>query len=125
MNAPIFRIYVLILVLFGLLVYFTSKWTVFDADSLAQQNANRRPLIESQQIPRGSITTSDGVLIAESKPQGGGNHPVYIRDYPEDDPTAFGNPVGYSYVNIEQTGIERSENDLLTGQKNEFASIID
>ncbi|MFL5870257.1 MAG: peptidoglycan D,D-transpeptidase FtsI family protein [Solirubrobacterales bacterium] len=125
MNSPIRRIFVLILVLFGLLVYFTSKWAVFDSDELQANSLNRRPLIASQQIPRGSITTSDGVLIAESKPQGGGNHPVYIRDYPEDDPTAFGNPVGYSYVNIEQTGIERSENDLLTGQKNEFASIID
>ena len=125
MNTPIRRIYVLILLLFGLLVYFTSKWAVFDSDELQAKTENRRPLIESQQIPRGSITTSDGVLIAESRPQGGGTHPVYIRDYPEEDPSAFGNPVGYSFVDVGQTGIERSENDLLTGQKNEFASIID
>jgi peptidoglycan glycosyltransferase len=124
-NTPIRRIYVLILLLFGLLVYFTSKWAVFDSDELQAKTENRRPLIESQQIPRGSITTSDGVLIAESRPQGGGTHPVYIRDYPEEDPSAFGNPVGYSFVDVGQTGIERSENNLLTGQKNEFASIID
>jgi penicillin-binding protein A len=124
-NTPIRRIYVFILLLFGLLVYFTSKWAVFDSDELQANSLNRRPLIASQQIPRGSITTSDGVLIAESKPQGGGTHPVYVRDYPDDNPSDFGNPVGYSYVDIGQTGIERSENDLLTGQKNEFASIID
>jgi peptidoglycan glycosyltransferase len=124
-NTPIRRIYVLILLLFGLLVYFTSKWAVFDSDELQAKTENRRPLIESQQIPRGSITTSDGVLIAESQPQGGGTHPVYVRNYPEDDPSTFGNPVGYSFVEVGQTGIERSENDLLTGQKNEFASIID
>jgi penicillin-binding protein A len=124
-NTPIRRIYILILLLFGLLVYFTSKWAVFDSDELQAKTENRRPLIASQQIPRGSITTSDGVLIAESKPQGGGTHPVYIRDYPEDDPTAFGNPVGYSFVDVGQTGVEASENELLTGQKNEFASIID
>ena len=123
MNAPIMRIYVLILVLFGLLVYFTSKWAVFDANALKDNSLNHRPLIESQQVPRGSITTSDGVLIAESKPQGGGAHPIYVRDYPQG--SLFGNPVGYSFVNITQSGIERSENDLLTGNKNEFATIVD
>jgi peptidoglycan glycosyltransferase len=123
MNAPILRIYVLILLLFGLLVYFTSKWTVFDANALKDNSLNHRPLIESQQIPRGTITTSDGVLIAESKPEGGGNHPIYVRDYPQG--SLFGNPVGYSFVAATQSGIERSENDLLTGSKNEFATIID
>jgi peptidoglycan glycosyltransferase len=123
MNAPIYRIYVLILLLFGLLVYFTSKWAVFDADALQANSLNNRPLIESQQIPRGSITSSDGALIAESKPEGGGSHPIYVRDYPQG--TLFGNPVGYSFVNVTQSGIERSENDLLTGNENEFATIID
>ena len=123
MNGPIFRIYVLILLLFGSLVFFTSKWTVFEADSLEQRNQNRRPLIESQQVPRGKITTSDGVVIAESKPQGGGNHPIYVREYPQG--ALFGNPLGYSFVNLGQSGIELSENDLLSGEKNEFATIID
>ena len=53
------------LVLFALLVYFTSNWAVFDADALKDRTENRRPLIEEQQIPRGTITTADGVLIAE------------------------------------------------------------
>ena len=125
MNTPIVRIYVLVLVLFATVVYFTSKWSVFDASELEAKGQNRRPLIEEQQVPRGAITTSDGVLLAESLPQGGGRNPVYVRRYPADDPTAFGNPVGYNYVNIGRTGIERSENRLLSGEKNEFASIID
>ncbi len=125
MNRPIVRVYVVVLLLFIPLVYFTSKWAVFDADELEGKTQNRRPLIEEQQIPRGTITTVDGVLIAESNPAGGGRHPVYVRNYPEDNPEAFGNPVGYSFVNIEQTGVERSENDLLVGEKNEFATIID
>jgi peptidoglycan glycosyltransferase len=124
-NRPITRIYVLILLLFALLVYFTSKWAVFDSDELQAKTENRRPLIASQQIPRGSITTSDGVLIAESNPEGGGNHPVYIRDYPEEDPQTFSNPIGYSFIDAGQRGIEQSENDLLSGEKNEFASLID
>jgi penicillin-binding protein A len=123
MNAPIVRVYVLVLALFALLVYFTSKWAVFDADELEGKTQNRRPLIEEQQIPRGTITSADGVLIAESNPEGGGRHPVYVRHYPQG--SLFGNPVGYNYVDAGRTEIELSENALLAGEKNEFATIID
>jgi peptidoglycan glycosyltransferase len=123
MNGPIVRIYALILLLFGTLVFFTSKWTVFEADSLEQRTENRRPLIEEQQIPRGTITTADGVLIAESLPEGSGRNPVYVRRYPQG--ALFGHPVGYSFVDVPRTGIESAENDLLIGEENEFASIID
>lgn len=123
MNTPIVRLYVLVLLLFGSLVYFTSKWAVFDAESLEERPQNRRPLIEEQQIPRGQILTSDGELIAESLPEGGQQNPVYVRRYPEG--SLFGNPVGYSFVNSGRTGIELSENDLLSGEENEFASILD
>jgi cell division protein FtsI/penicillin-binding protein 2 len=122
-NTPIVRIYVLVLLLLTTLVYFTSKWAVFDAEELEGKSANRRPLIEEQQIPRGSITSADGVLIAESLPQGGGRNPVYVRRYPEG--SLFGSPVGYSFVEVERSGIELSENDLLIGEENEFATIID
>ena len=121
MNRPIVRIYALVLLLLATLVYFTSKWAVFDAEELEANRDNRRPLIE-EQIPRGSITTADGVLVAESLPEGGGRNPVYVRRYPEG--SLFGNPVGYSYVEVERTGIEL-ENDLLIGEENEFATIID
>ncbi|HEY8001986.1 MAG: peptidoglycan D,D-transpeptidase FtsI family protein [Vicinamibacteria bacterium] len=123
MNKPIIRVYMVVLVLLALLVAFTSKWAVFDADDLRAEDANRRPLIEEQQIPRGSITSADGVLIAESNPEGGGAHPVYVRRYPQG--SLFGNPVGYNFVALGRRGIESSENDLLSGEQNEFASIID
>ena len=123
MNAPIVRIYVLVLLLLGSLVYFTSKWSVFDAEELEERPENRRPLIAEQQIRRGSITTSDGVLVAESLPQGGGRNPVYVRRYPEG--SLFAHPVGYSFVDVGRTGFELAENDLLVGEENEFATIID
>ena len=125
MNAPVVRLYVLFLLMFGTLVYFTSKWAVFDAEELEKRPENRRPLIEEQQIPRGTISTADGVLLAESLPEGGGNQPVFVRRYPADDPATFGNPVGYSFVEVGRTGIELAENDLLSGEQNEFESIID
>ena len=125
MNTPVIRLYVLVLLLFGSLIYFTSKWAVFDAESLEERPENRRPLIAEQQIPRGSIQTADGVLLAESLPQGEGQNPVFVRRYPADDPATFGNPVGYSFVEVGRTGIELAENDLLSGEQNEFASIVD
>jgi peptidoglycan glycosyltransferase len=121
-NKQIIRVYAVVLVLLASLVYFTSKWTVFDADELEGKSQNHRPLIEEQQIPRGSITTVDGVLIAESNPEGGGAHPVYARRYPEG--VLFGHPVGYSFAE-RRAELEQSENDLLVGEQNEFVSIID
>jgi peptidoglycan glycosyltransferase len=122
-NAPIVRLFAFVLLLFAALVYFTSKWAVFDAEELEAKNANRRPLIEEQQIRRGDILTADGVLLAESLPEGGGREPVYVRRYPQG--SLFGHPVGYSFVDVGRSGVEESENDLLSGEENEFATIID
>ena len=123
MNGPIVRLYGLMLLLFAALVGFTSYWAVFDSTSLKDNSENRRPLIQEQQVKRGFIKTSDGVTVAESHPVGSGSHPVYVRDYPQG--SLYGNPVGYSFVNTGQTGIERSENAVLAGERNEFTSILD
>ena len=123
MNPPVIRIYALVLLLFAGLVYFTSKSAVFDAEELEAKPKNRRPVIAEQQIPRGDITTSDGVLIAESVPEGGGPSPVFVRRYPQG--ALFGHPLGYSFIDVGRGGIELAENDLLVGEQNEFASILD
>lgn len=127
MNRQIVRLYGFILLLFIGLVAFTSRWAVLEADELDENPQNRRPLIEEQQIERGSIKTSDGVLLAESVPAGGAegnkNQRVFVRRYEQGN--LFGNPLGYSFVDVGRTGIELSENELLSGEKNEFASIID
>ena len=123
MNPPIVRLYGLMLLLFAALVGFTSYWAVFDSTNLKDNPQNRRPLIIEQTVKRGSIQTSDGVTVAQSFPQGGGQHPVYVRRYSQG--SLFANPVGYSFVQVGQSGIERSENAVLAGEKNEFSSIID
>jgi penicillin-binding protein A len=123
MNAPIVRVYAFLLLLLALLAWKTSQWAVFDSTALQDNSLNYRPLIEAQTIKRGEIRTADGTVVAESSPQGGGAHPIYARHYPAT--TLFGNPVGYSFAVTGQTGIERSENDALVGNQNEFASILD
>jgi len=122
-NSPIVRLYGFILLLFAALVGFTSYWSVFDSDTLKAETANRRPLILEQTVRRGLIKTADGVTIAESSQEGGGNPPIYTRHYPQG--SLYGNPVGYSFVQSGQTEIEKSENPVLAGERNEFTSILD
>jgi penicillin-binding protein A len=126
-NSQIVRLYAVILLLFTGLVVFTSRWSVLEAEELESRPDNRRLLIQEQQIERGSISSSDGVLIAESLPAGGAggnpNQRVFVRNYPQG--ALFGSPVGFSFVELERSGIELAENDLLSGDQNEFATLID
>jgi penicillin-binding protein A len=123
MNTPITRLYVGVLLLFALLVGFTSNWSVFDAEQLEAEDENKRPLLEAQQIERGKILTVDGETIATSIQKGRGEGVRFVREYPEG--SLFGNPVGYSFITQGNSGLERSENDTLTGEENEFISLID
>ena len=123
MNAPIVRLYGLMLLLFAALVGFTSYWAVFDSDEPQGQSQNRRPLIVEQTVKRGTIKTADGVTVAESSPVGRRQAPGLRAQLPAG--LVFGNPVGYSFIEAGRTGIERFENGLLAGERNEFTSIID
>lgn len=112
MNRPIMRLYGLVLVLFALLVAFTSRWSVFEAASLRNNPQNKRSLIEQQQIRRGSILASDGTVIARSVR---GAEGIYTRTYPLG--ALFAHPIGYSYpATLSDTGLERYRNTVLNGQ---------
>jgi len=123
MNRQIIKLFGFLLVLYALLFGFTSYWSIFDADSLKANQANRRPLLEEQTIKRGDILASDGSVIARSRPVGKGNNPIYVRHYPQGG--LFGNPIGYSFVTQGRVGFELSHNDELVGNETEFLSILD
>lgn len=120
MTEPITRLYVLVIALFAVLVYFTSRWTVFDAKTLRNEPLNRRLLLEQSRIHRGLIRADDGTVLARSIKQTGG---TYTRTYPSGG--LFSHAVGYSFTNLGRSGLEQSRNDPLTGQKNELGSIFD
>ena len=86
MNTQIVKLFGFILVLYALLFGFTSYWSVFDADNLEANTANKRPLLEEQQIDRGDILARDGSVIARSNPVGKGNDRTFVREYPEGEP---------------------------------------
>ncbi len=110
MNGPILRLFVFVLVLFGLLLGFTSRWTVFEAASLRNNPLNRRGLLEQQTIDRGRILAADGTVLARSQRS---SDRTYHRRYPAGG--LFAHAIGYSYVNIGSSGLEHSANDFLDG----------
>jgi peptidoglycan glycosyltransferase len=120
MNGPIVRIFGLIVVLFALLVVFTSRWTVFDAKSLNNNPLNRRTLIDELRIKRGRILADDGTVLAKSVPAGGG---TWSRTYPTG--SLFAQPVGYSIAaQGEAAGLELSRGSELRGVQTGFSSIF-
>jgi penicillin-binding protein A len=123
MNQQIVKLFAFVVVLFGVLVGFTSWWSVFDAEALKEKNANKRPLLEQQQIRRGRILAADGTVLARSVPKGRGENLRYVRRYPEG--SLYGHPIGYSFVNQGDTEFEQFHNDELVGEDSEFASILD
>jgi peptidoglycan glycosyltransferase len=121
MNAPIRRVFAFLLLLFGVLVVGTTWNTVIDAQGLRDNPLNRRELLEDQMIQRGTIYANDGstVLAVSHKAAGG----LYVRSYPQ--AGLFAHAIGYSYIDIGQSGLERSDNDALTGQTESVSTILD
>ena len=123
MNRPIVRLYGLVAVLFGLLVAFTSRWTIFEASSLRDNTLNARTLLERQRIARGPIVAADGTVLARSVR---GREGVYQRFYPTGE--EFAHAVGYYFLepDLGSTGIERFRNSWLNGQSGtDLQSVLD
>jgi peptidoglycan glycosyltransferase len=110
-NRPTARIFLTVVVLFGLLVAFTSRWTVFEAQALRDNPANRRALLQEERVKRGTIRAAVGSVLAASRAIGGGR---YARRYPPGD--LFAHPVGYFSIDRGTTGLEESYGDALSGR---------
>jgi penicillin-binding protein A len=122
-NNQIRQVYGVVIVLFALLVGFTSYWSVLDAKGLNDNPDNRRTLIEEQTIPRGLIFARDGkTRIAINHSERRGDARVFVRDYPTGG--LFAHPIGYSFIQNGRRGLESSRNDDLAGKRNEFESIF-
>jgi peptidoglycan glycosyltransferase len=122
-NRQIVKLFGFVVVLFAVLIGFTSYWSVFDAKALKEKNANKRPLLEQQQIRRGRILAADGTVIARSVAKGHGDSLRFVRRYPEG--SLYGHPIGYSFVRYGDSEFEQFHNDELIGSESEFGSILD
>ncbi len=121
MNAPIVRLFGVIVVLFALLVVFTSRWTVFEASSLQNNPLNVRTLLYELQIKRVRILAADGkTVLAESVPAP--DH-TWSRTYPTG--PLFAHVVGYSIAaKGEAAGLEESAASDLRGVQTGLSSIF-
>jgi len=121
MSAPIMRLFATIVLLFAILVVWTSRWSVLDAKDLRDNALNKRPLLAQLHVKRGAIKAADGALLARSVRGPGG---TFRRAYPSG--ALFGHPVGYAVIALNQlAGIERYRNDELSGQGDELGSLAD
>jgi peptidoglycan glycosyltransferase len=119
-NVPIARLFVFIVVLFALLIGWTSRWTVFDAKSLNNDVLNRRTLIDELKIKRGRVIADDGTVLARSVPAVSG---TFTRTYPTGD--LFSQAVGYAIAaQGRSAGLERSRGDVLRGLQTGLSSIF-
>jgi peptidoglycan glycosyltransferase len=110
-NRPIIRLYGFVVVLFALLVAFTSRWTIFEASSLRNNALNARSLLEQQRVARGEVVAADGTVLALSRRSAEGTDE---REYPTGE--EFAHAIGYSYINFGSAGLERYRNAYLNGQ---------
>ena len=104
MNKAIARLYIVVIVLFALLVVWTSRWTVFSASALQNDPLNKLSFFATEKVKRGRILADDGkAVLAKSVPAGGG---TYGRSYPFG--PLFAQSVGFANIQQgEQTGLEK------------------
>lgn len=110
MNAPVRRVAIAALLLFGLLVANANYVQVFQANSLRTDPGNTRVLLDEYERQRGAIVV-DGKSVAESRPTD--DKLKYLRVYPGKD--VYAPATGFYSLIYGATGIEQADNDLLTG----------
>jgi peptidoglycan glycosyltransferase len=120
MNSQISRLFGLIVVLFGLLIVFTTRWTVIDKSKLDNNSLNHLTLIQELKIKRGLILADDGTVLAKSVPAPGG---TWDRTYPTG--PLFAQAVGYSNLAQGQAaGLELSDGQYTRGLQTGLNSVF-
>ena len=120
MNAPVTRLFGLLLLLFAVLVAFTSRWTVFEAEALRDNPNNRRELLAEQLIKRGVIRADNGEVLAGNRTL---SQNRYGRRYPAG--ALFAHAVGCTSLDRGRSGLEDYYNDPLAGRRTEFIGALD
>lgn len=119
MERQIRRLAFGFLILFGALAVNINYIQVIAAEDLANNNANKRLLIQEYDIDRGNILAADlRTVLAESRPSAGAFR--YLRVYPEAPRLGYGHITGfYSFV-FGRTELEQSYNDYLAARAEEL-----
>ena len=120
MSAQITRLFGVIVVLFALLVFFTTRWTVIDASKLDGNSLNKLALFQNLKIRRGRILADNGTVLARSVAAGGG---TWKRAYPTG--PLFAQAIGYSNLILgSAAGLELSDGSYTRGLQTGLNSIF-
>ncbi|MBJ7334732.1 MAG: hypothetical protein JHD05_08980, partial [Thermoleophilia bacterium] len=122
MNRRIGNLFIVLAVGLLGLIAMTTYWQVVARSSLEARQSNVRLVYRDLAIDRGSIVSSDGVTLAESKPGTLDGRTVYLRDYPTGGLAA--QLVGYSSLLAGRAGLERSLDPELTGSTGDLAGVV-
>jgi peptidoglycan glycosyltransferase len=107
-------------ILFALLVAWTSRWTVFDATALQNNPLNHRAFLAELTIKRGRILARNGEVLARSVRA---TRTTWSRVYPQG--SLFAQTVGYSNAAFGQSaGLESSQAGALKGTPTGISSIL-
>ena len=110
---------IILSMMFALLVANLTLIMVVQAKDYQNRPENNHTIAKQATIKRGSISTSDGTVLAQSRETNGGS---YEREYPAGDLAS--QVVGYYSMKYGASGIEASYNDTLTGEQN-YATWLD
>jgi peptidoglycan glycosyltransferase len=93
-----------------------NRLTVFDAKDLQNKPGNNRQAVRDFDRPRGSISTADGVVLAQTVPDTNPDDRLELqRTYPEGD--TFGQITGFfNPLSIGTDGLEKEYNSELAGR---------
>jgi len=114
-NAPLRRVGVVVMVLFGLLFANLNWIQAYKADEYRTSDYNGRVQVADYKSKRGNIEAG-GTALATSKETTG--KLKFRRSYPGG--AKYAHVLGYKPVNLAETGIERVENDFLAGTSDQL-----
>jgi peptidoglycan glycosyltransferase len=120
MNAPIAKLFGTIVLLFALLVVWTSRWTVFEASALNDNSLNKLNLAHQLVVKRGRILADDGTVLARSVAAKRG---TWTRFYPTS--SKFSQAIGYGIVLAGRfAGLESSYRHQIGGAPAGLSSVF-
>jgi peptidoglycan glycosyltransferase len=120
MNRSIIRLFAVVILLFTVLVVWTSRWTVFSATALDNNSLNQLSFFASLKVKRGSILADNGEVLAKSVKDSAG---LWRRVYPHG--SLFSQVVGYALPEQGRfAGLELARNPDLKGLQSALTSVF-
>ena len=122
MNRQITKLAVAAIVLLAALIVGTTYWQTWAVAGLADRQDNALTYVAQLTVDRGKILTTKGhVVLANNVKRKENGQTLFLRRYPN----GYFAPhvIGYSTQSRSRTGLERSQNDYLTGANGSLSSV--